>query len=172
MITPQNERIRAAAWLAARGKLAGLPREGYLCLKLVRLVVEAALGLRDRELYDRWLVAGTSRRGGGEGERLANARANPWAADFEASVKRLDWGIPFHARQPGDLLFNYHAAEPYGHVAVLLDRDTVLENIVHGLRPLSIHLEPAMALTPVEALPWTLAARVPQFEGERGDPRN
>lgn len=165
MTPTQNERIRAAAWLAARRQLKGAPREAGSCLQLVRVVVEAALGLRSHEFYDRFLVAGTSRRGGTESERLANARANPWAADMEASAKKLDWGIPFHARQAGDLLFNHRAAEPYGHVAVLLDRDTVLENVDLAFRPASIHLGPALALTPVEALPWTLAARVPPVEG-------
>ena len=165
MTPTQNERIRAAAWLAARGRLKNVPREGGSCLQLVRLIVEAALGLRSHELYDRFLVAGTSKRGGSESERLANARANPWAADMEASAKKLDWGIPFHARQAGDLLFNYRALEPYGHVAVLLDRDTVLENVDLAFRPNSIHIGPALALTPVEALPWTLAARVPPLEG-------
>lgn len=161
----QNVRIQVAAWQVARGRLKGLPREHGFCLQLVRLVIEAALGLRSHELYDRWLVAGTTRRGGTDAERAAAARANPWAADFEASLKRLGAGIAFADRRAGDLLFNYHAAEPYGHVAVLLDRGTVLENMSLAFRPASIHLAPALVLTPVEAVPWTLAARVPPLEG-------
>lgn len=165
MTPTQNERIRAAAWLAARGKLADLPREDGLCLKLVRVVIEAALQLPDRYVYDNWLVSGSSYRPGTDAERQAAAREGPRASDMEASAKRLGWGIPFHARQPGDLLFNFRALPPYGHVAVLLDRDTVLENVNHAFRPNSIHLPHSLALTPVEALPWTLAARVPPVEG-------
>lgn len=161
----QNERIRAAAWQAARGKLKGVPRKHGFCLQLVRLVVEAALELRSHELYDRLLIVGTTRRPGGEAERAAAARQDAWAADLEASMKRLGAGIPFADRRAGDLLFNYHAAEPFGHVAVLLDRDTVLENVNPAFRPASIHLAPALVLTPVEAVPWTLAARIPPLEG-------
>ncbi len=156
-----NDAITTAAWKAARRKLPGLPREGGMCLKLVRLIVESALELRSHEMYDKWLIAGTSQRQGTEPERADAARANPWASDMEASFKRLGWGVPFADRRPGDILCNYRAMPPYGHIAVLLDANTALENIDHVFRQSSsLLLEPALALTPVDALPWTLCARI------------
>src|SRR5690606_8449743 len=138
--TATADRIATAAWEAARGAVPGLPRESGFCLKLVRLVVEYALDLPSHEMYARWLVAGTSRRPGGDEQRLAAARQNPWAADFEASMKRLELGVPFAERRAGDLLFNFRAMEPYGHVAVLLDRGVVLENVEPAFRPKGIRL--------------------------------
>ncbi|HEX6938712.1 MAG TPA: hypothetical protein VF158_04825 [Longimicrobiales bacterium] len=163
MLQPETataDRIARAAWEAAARRLPGLPREGGFCLKLVRLVVEAALGLPPHGMYERWLVAGTSRRKGSDAERAAAARQDPWAADLEASMKTLSLGVPFAERRPGDLLFNHRAAEPYGHVAVLLDRDTVLENVELAFRPKSVRLGEALVLTRVSDLPWTLCARL------------
>lgn len=131
----------------------------------MRLIVERALGLRDGELYQRYLIAGTSRRPGTPEQRLAAARKDVWASDMEASAKLGGWGVPFADRRPGDLLFNYRAAEPQGHVAILIDRNTVIENAPQGNRPISIHLPNSMCITPVEALSWTLAARVPDLTG-------
>lgn len=161
----QNERIRAAAWLAATSRLPALPTEPGWCLMFVRLIVEQALQLPDGGMYDRWLVAGSSYRPGTPEERLAAAKRSKMASDLEASAKKLGWGIPFHARQAGDILFNYRALPPFGHVAVLLDRNTVLENVDPRYRPASIHLPSSLAVSPVEALPWTLAARIPPLEG-------
>lgn len=156
-----NERITRAAWSAAALGMPGLPDGPGFCLQAVRVIVEAALKLESREMYTRWLIAGTTRRGGTDRERLAAAKLDPWASDFEASVKRLGWGVPFSERQAGDLLFDHNAAPPYGHVGILLDRDTLLESIDPKFRPTSLHLgHGSLSLTPIWERKWTLAARV------------
>ena len=164
-MTQNNQLITAAAWAAARGALKGVPKGPGLCLAFARVVVEAGLGMRERELYARYLVAGTTHRPGDERVRLAAARMSPWATDFEASVKKLAWGVPLADRQPGDLIFNHNAAKPFGHVGILLDANTVLENIDHDYRPRSILLPNSLALTPLESRAWTLVARVQPEKG-------
>lgn len=168
MIPHTNQLIAEAAWAAARGALKGVPKGPGLCLAFVRVVVEAGLGMRDRELYARYLVAGTTHRPGDDQVRLAAARQSPWASDWEASVKKLAWGVPLAERQPGDIIFNHNAAKPFGHVGILLDRKTVLENIDHDYRPYSILLPNSLALTPLESRSWTLVARVQHGEGVVG----
>lgn len=168
MYPQSNQRIAAAAWQAATGHLTGLPQKPGYCLMLVRLVVEHGLSWRDGELYDRHLVAATTRRPGTPAERLKAAQRNKWAADMEASVKQLGWAIPAAERLPGDLVFNHEAAAPVGHVGVLLDHNTVLENIDPAYRPGSIILPNHLALTPYASRPWTLVARVGGREGVVG----
>ena len=156
-----NERIVKAAIAAANGQVPNLPQQSGYCLQLVRMVVEWGLYDGRREFYKRFLVAGTSRRGGTPLERLNEAKVDPWAADMEASAKQLAWGIPAILRKPGDLVFDHNAAAPIGHVGVLVSRDMVLENIHRKYRPGSIHLgHGSLSLTPYEARPWTLVARV------------
>lgn len=131
-------------------------------MQAVRVIVEAALRMESHEMYARWLVAGTTRRHGGERQRLAEAKRDPWAADFEASVKRLGWGVPLSERRAGDIIFDHNAAIPWGHIGVLLDRDTVLESIDPRFRPTSVHLpHGSLSLTPLWSKRWTLVARIP-----------
>lgn len=172
MLPSPNQQIRIAAWHAATGRIPELPTDPGWCLMFVRLVVEQALQLPAGGMYDRWLVAGSSYRPGSPEERLAAAKRSKMATDMEASAKRLGWGVPFHTRLPGDIVFNYRAAPPFGHVAVLLDRDTVLENIDPRYRPDSVHLPSNLSISPLESVPWTLTARIipPDTEGEGGGP--
>lgn len=157
-----NDLIVKAAVAAANGSVPGLPTQGGWCLKTTRLIVEWALFDGRAEFYKRWLVAGTTKRGGTDKERLREARADPWAADVERSMKQLGLGVPALLRKPGDLVFNYHAAAPIGHVGILLTRDMVLENIRPDFRKgKSVHLKHgSLSITPYEALPWTLVARL------------
>ncbi len=164
MLLPTNQKIVASAWSAAAGTLKGVPHDPGLCLAIVRVVVEHALGMASHEMYARWLVAGTTHREGDDRARLAAAKLSPWAADLEASVKRLGWAVRLGDRLPGDLVFDHAAAAPYGHVGVLLDHSTVLENIDPSYRKGSIHLPNSLSLTPLESRPWTLVARLPGGE--------
>lgn len=159
-----NQRIMQAAWNAVFGKLNGLPTTPGLCLAAVRVIIESAAGWPSHELYKRYLVVGTSRRPGDSNERLQAAKADPWAADMEASAKALGWPVPMLERKPGDLVFNHSAAPPYGHVGVLIARDVVLENIDPRYRPESIVVGPSLCLTPINHVPWTLVARIPDSE--------
>lgn len=150
-----NEQIRAAAYAAARGEIL-LPSEPMMCLSLVRRVVEAGIFGGRQTFYDTYLAAETSRR---TGKDVGNARADPWAADLESSMKYLGYAVPFETRQFGDLVFNNAAAKPYGHVGVLYDVNTVLEN-APGKRPHSVQVAPYTYLTLIEHWPLTLVGRL------------
>jgi len=155
-----NEKIVMAAVDAANGKIPTLPNKPGYCLAFVRTVVERALWGGQWTLYDTFLVDGTTKRGDDPAKRLAEAKEDPWAADLERSMKLLGMTVPAMFRKPGDLVFNYRGAAPMGHVAVLLTRDMVIENIHPNFRPHSIHLKPFLSITPYKSLPWTLTARM------------
>lgn len=155
-----NEKIVKAAVDAANGKIATLPTKPGMCLAFVRCVIERALWNGQWVLYDKALVAGTSRRGNDPAANLREAKADPWAADLEASAKKLGWAIPAVLRTPGDIVFCHEAAKPLGHVAIVLSRNLVIENVHPNYRPNSIHLANSLSITPYEAVPWTLVARV------------
>lgn len=152
--------VADAAWLAALHRLPGIPKRPGLCLALARVVIEHAHGWKSHELYRRHLTHGNTRRPGTDEERLAAARLDPHAADLEASLKRQGLGVPWSERQAGDLAFNYNAAAPYGHVAVLIDRDTVVENIDPRYRKSSVDTGGYVHLTRLSDRPWTLIARI------------
>lgn len=153
MNAPMNTSIVAAAQRAIQGEIA-VPSKPGLCLALVRMVVEAGCFGGRYEFYDRYLVARTTQGG-------PNRRDwTPWAADLEASMKRLGYAESLANREPGDLIFNFRAAKPYGHVAILVERDLVLENIKDEYRPKSKHLGRYLSLTPLERFPRTLLARL------------
>lgn len=159
-MTAVNERIVRALVDAASGQ-ASVPAESGMCLQFVRLVVERALGLPSHSMYEKWLVAATTRRGPDPVSNLAQAKLDPWAADFEASVKKLGWAVPSLLRQPGDLVFNHDAAKPVGHIGILWTRDLVIENIHASFRPNSVRARaPHISVTPYASRPWTLVARV------------
>lgn len=157
-----NDRIVDAAVKAANGLYPDIAREPGWCLSWVRRVVEyGCFDGRAQEFYRRYLVAGTSRRGGSEAERLAAAWRNPWAADAEASMKKLGLAVPALLRQAGDLVFNHNAAIPFGHVGILLDRDWILELVDPAFRPRSVHLPRNVQLTRYRDWPEvTLVARL------------
>jgi hypothetical protein len=152
-----NIRIANAAWRAARRELA-VPTKPFFCLALCRIIVESALYGGRREFYGRFLKAETSMR---TGKHVGNARNDPWAADIEASMKLLNLAVPLAERQAGDLIFNWDAARPYGHVGIFLDRDTIIENIRPEYRRHSISLPSYLALTPLEHFRRSLIARLP-----------
>lgn len=155
-----NDRITKAAWKAARKEI-GVPTTSGMCLSLVRRVVEHALFGGDYQFYDRYLVSPTSRR---EGADVGNHRRDPWAIDLEASVKTLGYAVPLDEREPGDLIFNHNTVGKWGHVGVLVDASTVLENIKPYLRPGSIHLGTFLSLTPIQDFKPTLLARIKEIK--------
>ena len=139
---------------------AGLPNTPGLCLAFVRSVVERACYGGRWAFYDQFLVAGTSMRGGTPEERLQAAWRSPSAADIEASMKALGLSVPAWRRRPGDLVFNWRAARPDGHVGLLLNRETIVELINPAFRPTSVHLPNNVSLTRFGAWPVTLVARL------------
>lgn len=154
--------VADAAWQAALHRVAGIPTRPGHCLAFVRIVVEHAMDWPSHEFYKRYLVTGSTRRPGSETERLASARADPWAVDSEASMKALGLGVPWADRQAGDLAFSANAAYPYGHVALLVDRDTVIESIDPRYRKDSVNTGQYVHLTRLKDRPWTLIARLPE----------
>lgn len=158
-----NDKIVASVKAAVAAKVPGVPTRPGLCLQFARVVVEHALKLPSHDFYRRWLVDGTTRRGDDPAKRLAEARLDPWASDFERSMKLQGFAVPSLLRRGGDLVFDYRAAEPVGHVGVLLDRNWVVESIDPRYRPDSINLG-YLSITPYASRPWTLVARLPGGE--------
>ena len=121
-----NQKIVDAAWESLKAQ--DLPTEYGWCMMTTRMIVERALSLGDYGFYDAYL----------EG----HAKAEPvvprswWARDAHKILRDVHgFGVPASERKAGDLVFNYAVAASkqfpghnIGHVGILLDRDTVLEN--------------------------------------------
>lgn len=127
-------------------------RPGW-CLMGVRLVVEHALKLPAGGFYTAYGAARTERSAG-------RVDWSWWAADIEASMKRLGLAVPFAARQPGDLVFSYELAAPIGHVAVLASDGAMLEITDPRRRPTAF-ARGSVCLTPWGTWTPTLVARLP-----------
>ena len=151
-----NDHITRAAWDAATGRIP-VPTKPFYCLSLARRIIEHAIFNDEYRFYDTYLTTGSSMR---IGKHAGKQRQDPWASDLEASMKHLRYTIPVDERQAGDLIFNHKAAQPYGHVGILIDQNTVLENIRNEYRPHSIHLGRYLSLTPLEHFKHTLIARL------------
>lgn len=150
-----NELIASRAWDVVRGNPLLDGTERGWCLQAVRRVVEASLGWDDHELYWRYGVARTTQG------RADRTDWTWWAADIEAAMKELDLAVPAEHREPGDLVFRYLAARPYGHVAIFLGHDLVLEVIDPAHRPRSM-FRGDIAVTPYGYWEPTLVARLTQ----------
>jgi hypothetical protein len=156
-----NERITNAAWLVVTGNpLLDKLAHGF-CLKGVRLVIEYALHWPSHDLYRRLLVTGTTGREGDEAERLKAAKADPWAADLERSMKQLNLAVPGDAKRPGDLVFDHAKAAPIGHVGLYVGQNLILEVVSPHHRPRSFSRN-NICLTPYPEWTPTLVARLPQ----------
>jgi hypothetical protein len=159
-----NDRIVLTAWRALRGDVPVATASGF-CLKVVRQVLEAALGMRDGQFYDEhvheWVQPSGYDRSFGH-----------WARDAERSLRHAGMAIQPAEVLPGDLLFKYDAAEvsealwrkyfpgrPYepgvhvGHVRILLTPDVVFENIRPSYRPSAYLRRGNLSLTPFEDFP-------------------
>jgi hypothetical protein len=110
-----NGRIVAAAWDVVRGELVVETRPMF-CLKVVRQIVEHAMRWKPGEFYRRYWTHKVEE----------NRTAEPWARDLERSLRNR--GLAAKEPQAGDLVFNFRAAWPYGHVGVMLSNSVVLEN--------------------------------------------
>jgi len=143
-----------------RGEL-DVPRvtSGY-CLRLVRIVLENALGWPDEELYRRFP------------NKIETNTPQPrpfWSRDVQRSLRDADWMVPLEERQPGDILAYWRAAlnthgDYVGHIGILLPGGFILENIDPAYRAgLGAFSSNALSLTPADR--WGLgeveAFRVP-----------
>lgn len=149
-----NAAIVAACWQVLRQELRTETRSGW-CLRFVREVVQHAYGLSHGQFYTAYRVAVTS---SAPGRTLS---AEPWASDLEASMKQLGYGVSLAQRLPGDIVFNWRLAAPYGHIAILMDSNTVLELSYRHSRPRSYKIRGGIVLTPLELFAPTLLARLP-----------
>lgn len=148
-----NEPIVQKGWEIVLGDplLDGMPH-GY-CLKAVRVLVEKSLGWEPFQFYEKYGVTRTS------GAPPGRQDWSWWASDIEASMKQLGLAVPYDERQPGDLVFNYRAAKPYGHVGLLLERPLVLELVSPEYRPTSMSRS-NVCLTRLAGWQPTLIARL------------
>ena len=112
-----RERIVETAKSVLRGELGLVTEPGY-CLQAARVIVEKAMSVPPRTLYN--LARPYLHRKPGENIRLH------WARGMERALRAL--GVGTHFPKPGDLLFSWKVSRPYGHVAVMVDEGFVLEN--------------------------------------------
>lgn len=162
-----NERIVRSAEKALAGELQ-VPVSSGLCLRLVRVIVENALGI---DFYQQFLTHRVERAPGDD--------MDPWARDLERSMREGGHAIltPTPGQryvgnrairefaQPGDLLFRHDvvptaAGTHVGHVGILLHNGVVMENINPRFRPEGFHRRNT-ALTPLVFFRVTLVARIP-----------
>lgn len=156
---PINEKIARAAWEALFGRYSAYQTTPGYCLAFVRRVLETALGKHDGWLYQHavteWVQPAGYERDFGH-----------WARDAERSLRNLGMILTGDRPRAGDLVFNYDTAEVspglwreyfperafedgvnIGHVGIVLEHGTILENVKPSYRPHSVH-HGALALTP------------------------
>ena len=162
-----NERIVESAFAMLRGEISA-PKRAGMCLALVRIVIEDALGLQPNEWYHVWRTYIVPR---GPGESY-----DPWARDMERSLRNAGMEVALprgggpkgdedryvilleDLLRPGDLLFRWDSPQRPGHVGILLPGNLVLENVFNGYRPVGLWSGPT-ALTPLGSWPITTVIR-------------
>lgn len=139
-----NEKIVKTAWHCLKAQ--NLPKRSGWCMMTTRMIVERALGLGSMGFYSTYLV--------GHPKAAPNVPRNWWARDAQKILRDTHrFGVKLEDRMAGDLVFN-HAVAPskdfrghmIGHVGILIDRDTVLEN--SGARR-GVRIYSAIRLTPL-----------------------
>lgn len=150
-----NEAITNTCWRIAAGNPLLNQLEHGWCLMGARMIVEYALHWKDMEFYRRFGRARTTQ--GAE----ARSDWSWWAADIEKSMKELGFAVNGDAKKPGDLVFNYRAAKPYGHVGIYAGRNLILEVVDPVYRPNSFSRR-SICFTPFPDWEPTLVARLPQ----------
>ena len=142
-----NTLIVVSAALAINGGVAN-PTPHY-CLRLVREVVEHALGWEPNEFYR---VFWTHRV-------EENTTGEPFARDLERSMRHA--GLQVATPRSGDLVFNHRIAWPYGHAGIMLSSMLVLDVWPNATGP-PLRVTPVWewAPTTVIRLPASLDARV------------
>lgn len=152
-----------AAYRMSNGQLKAPEHPGF-CLQLVRIIIEAAYGMKPYEFYD-WRTHPVERAEGDSNE--------PWARDMERSLRiagmNYDFGDQRYVRSediiaecdPGDLLFRWDVARTrqgtlIGHVGILMPGGMVLENVDPRHRSNSF-IKGYTALTPLNDFRVTTA---------------
>jgi hypothetical protein len=167
-----NAAVVESAYKVLRAELQ-VPDQAGFCLKLVRLVVEDAYGMRSHEWY-KWRTHPVERAPGDDD--------SPWARDMERSLRLAGMAVALPPEnvqkpedryvstlhlasvcEPGDLLFRWDVARTkqgtfVGHVGILMPGGMVLENVSPRSRLYSF-TRGVTVLTPVANFPTTLAVR-------------
>lgn len=156
--------IVAAAWRAIRGDYPVVRHRSGLCLRLVREIVENAMGWRSHDLYRRHVTTWTQPPG-------YPRTLGHWAVDAEVSLAALGWSVPANQAEPGDLIFwdnlapvspaqwkRWWPTEPYrplfmGHVAIVIAPRVLLENIAPDRRPRRFANWDFLVVSPLGSLP-------------------
>ena len=135
-----NKAISFTAFQVLSGKLV-VDARPYYCLSTVRGVIEAAMGWCWGEFYKRYLI--TKADGTDPNE--------PAARDMQKSLRQLGYDVKPEDRQAGDIITNWKLAYPYGHIAILLTKDLILENSPTH-RP-GAYRNGELSITPYSAFP-------------------
>ena len=133
--------IVLAATAALNGRLAE-PTPRY-CLRLVREIVEHALGLEPYGFYRLWRSHHVEE----------NRTSEPWARDMERSLRAHGFAVP--TARAGDLVFNHAIARPYGHAGIMLTDNLVLDVWPDATGP-------PLRLTPIAEWAPTTIVRLPE----------
>ncbi len=158
-----NAAIVDAVHAAMQGYV-DVPRvtSGY-CLRLVRKVLEHALGWPDEHLYARFP------------SKIVTVTPSPrafWARDLQRSFRDAGWGVSVDGLKPGDIVFYWRAArnaygDYVGHVGVVMPGQGghpawVFENINPTYREgYGAFSSDALSLTPLTA--WMTGKDVEAF---------
>lgn len=112
-MSPSN--IASAASKVIAGEL-NVETSPWYCLKVTRQIVEHAYGWTPGEFYQHYWREKVEE----------NTTDEPWARDLERSLRNMGYAVP--TLEPGYLIFDYTKAKPWGHVAVMLTSELLLEN--------------------------------------------
>ena len=165
----RSEDIVDSGMRVLEGDLKVPTQSGY-CLKLVRLVIEDAMGWPSHKFYEyRTDIV----------ERHPRDDKSPWARDMERSLHNQGMTVLnpepgeryvspvkiIDEARPGDLLFKWNSARTrsgtfVGHVGILMHNNLVLENINPAYRARSF-MRGVTGLTPLSEF---LVTRVVRFE--------
>lgn len=112
-----NDKIVESAYKALTGHLRVENTSGGWCLRVVRQIVQDALGIGSDAFYERFLSL-----------KASSTDPNvPCARDIQVSLRRLRYSVNESDIIPGDLFFSWKPM-PYGHVGIVLSSGFVLEN--------------------------------------------
>jgi len=116
--------IVETAYRVLRGSLRVPTKKGY-CLAFVRVVIEQTFNMAPGEFYERWVDPFFTLN---KDETLGKDIHPRWARGAERAMRAGGFAIHPTKMKPGDVLFSYKVAKPYGHTAILLPGKLVLEN--------------------------------------------
>jgi hypothetical protein len=117
MTDSTNKKIVETSYKALLGHVAVENSSSGWCLRVVRQIVQEALGINSNEFYAKFFS-------------IKAHKTDPnfiYSRDIQVSLRSLGYEVPENEIIPGDLFFSWKPM-PYGHVGIVLSSDYVLEN--------------------------------------------